>query len=470
MASVGAVMNAETCSWIWSPDARLIRLREGALAINYATSNTLVLTPDDAEHAASVSGLATEFHLPNALSDVAKASLIRGQFIIPSDRFDAIQSLVRERLATALQESYGFIIMPTERCNFRCTYCYEAFERGRMSDENVAALDAAIDRVAVTASQFALGFFGGEPLACSDLVLHFSQRAFEAMASRGLPYAASIATNGSLLSAELFEQLLDVGVVSYQITIDGDRATHDRQRVSLGGRGTFDRIVRNVRSMASTDADFVCVIRCNLPADQRARALDLFTGSELAFVVDDSRFVVDVQTVWASDRQTVGSYGVGCGVSMQQALDYYVLNRQLSEHGVRTVTYDQASGILSQACYAGKRNWFIVGPDLTLYKCTVVFDNERNRVGRIAPGGMIEVDAEKNRLWTGSNALTDAGCSGCHLRVPCGGIACPLSRITNGIKGCLDVRDTGTLRRWAAARPHPAPSAPVGEDAVEVSA
>lgn len=457
-------MNAET-RWLWSPDARLIRLAEGALAVNYATSKTVVLAGQDADHVASVSGLATSFHLPDGLSDDARTSLIRGQFVVSSDRFDVVQGLVRERLSAALHDSFGFVIMPTERCNFRCTYCYESFERGRMSDANVAALDAAIDRVTATAPQFALGFFGGEPLVCSDLVLHFSRRAFEAMASRGLPYAASIATNGSLLSAELFEELLDAGVVSYQITVDGDRATHDSQRVSLGGRGTFDRIVRNLRSMASTDADFVCVIRCNLPVHLRASALDLLSAQDLEFVRDDRRFIVDVQTVWASDRQTVGSHDASCGVGMQQALDYYVLNRQLSDHGIRTVTYDQASGILSKACYAGKRNWFIVGPDLALYKCTVVFDNERNRVGRIAPDGIIEVDADKNQLWTGSNALTDVGCSGCHLRVPCGGIACPLSRITNGLKGCLDVRDAGTLRRWASARPSTPPSARVAGDA-----
>ena len=437
----------------WSADARLIRTGHGAVAVNYATSTTVELDPDDADRVASVSGLATSFVLPDGISGAAKESLIRGQFLVPSDRFEAVEDLVRQRLAAALHQSHGFIIMPTERCNFRCTYCYESFEKGRMSDENVAALEAAIDRAAGTAPQFSLGFFGGEPLVCADLVLRFSRRAFQVMAARGLPYAASIATNGSLLSPERFGHLLDAGVVSYQITIDGDRATHDSQRVSLGGQGTYDRIVRNLRAMASQDSDFVCILRCNLPPHLRDRALDLFAGSDLEFVRHDRRFIADVHTVWASDRRTVGPHDAGCSAGMPKAVDYYLLNRQLAEHGVRTVTYDQLPAILGKGCYAGKPNWFIVGPDLTLYKCTVVFDNERNRVGRIASDGTVEVDAEKNGLWTGSNALTDVGCAGCHLRVPCGGIACPLSRITTGVKGCLEIRTHSTLQRWAAARP-----------------
>jgi uncharacterized protein len=444
----------ETAEWVWSPDARLVRLPEGAVAVNYATGATVTLGSPDAERTATVSGLATSFRLPSELGDDAKLSLIRGQFLIPSERSEAVQDLVRQRLAAALHGSYGFIVMPTEKCNFRCTYCYESFERGRMSDENVAALDAAIERVASTARQFSLGFFGGEPLVCSDLVLRFSRHAFEAMAARGLPYAASIATNGSLLSPELFDELIDAGVVSYQITLDGDRETHDKQRVSLGGRGTYDRIMRNLRAMAATDADFVCVVRCNLAPHLRDRALDLFRDADLDFVRHDRRFIADIHTVWASDRQTVGStHDAGCTSGMPQAIDYYLLNRELTEQGVRTVTYDQMPGILGKGCYAGKPNWFIVGPDLRLYKCTVVFDNESNHVGRIAPDGAVEVDAEKNVLWTGSNALTDVGCAGCHLRVPCGGIACPLSRITSGVKGCLDVRNHETLQRWASERP-----------------
>lgn len=108
---------------------------------------------------------------------------------------------------------------------------------------------------------------------------------------------------------------------------------------------------------------------------------------------------------------------------------------------------------LSVACYAGKPNWFVVGPDLTLYKCTVVFDREDNRVGRVLPDGTFELDHAKNELWTGSNAQTDTSCGTCHLRVPCSGLACPLTRFTQGHKACPDHKSMERLRAWAINRP-----------------
>ncbi len=31
----------------------------------------------------------------------------------------------------------GLILMPTEQCNFRCTYCYEDFAIGKMSKSTI---------------------------------------------------------------------------------------------------------------------------------------------------------------------------------------------------------------------------------------------------------------------------------------------------------------------------------------------
>jgi uncharacterized protein len=40
----------------------------------------------------------------------------------------------RQMIVEFLSSSAALCIMPTEKCNLRCTYCYEGFERGRMSE------------------------------------------------------------------------------------------------------------------------------------------------------------------------------------------------------------------------------------------------------------------------------------------------------------------------------------------------
>lgn len=41
-------------------------------------------------------------------------------------------------------QSQELILFPTEQCNFRCTYCYEDFKLGRMSNGTVNGIKALI--------------------------------------------------------------------------------------------------------------------------------------------------------------------------------------------------------------------------------------------------------------------------------------------------------------------------------------
>jgi uncharacterized protein len=439
--------------WRWNTDAKLLRAGSHYQAVNFATRSTFEFHGLDAKSVASISGLTIPFQIPGTLSREAEQALRQGRFVIPADDIAYYEADVRKRLATSLRASHGFIIMPTERCNFRCTYCYESFIRGRMSAANADAMSAAIARVATKAPMFGLSFFGGEPLLCSDLVERFSREAFHVLQRRGMSYAASIATNGFLLSRPLFERLLDVGVVSYQITVDGAPQTHDQQRPTVRGAGTFDRIASNLRGMHETSDDFCCVVRCNVHEHQFAEILEFFAGPHLAFLRDDPRFIVDVHRIWASDQVDAPQQAATCASPLTSQLDYYLLNSELERLGIATVPYGQLPGTLGSGCYAGKPNWFVVGPDLSLYKCTVVFNREENKLGSIAPDGELVVNEARNRLWTGSNALTDAGCASCHYRVPCGGIACPLTRFTNGAKSCPELKHPAALMRWAGSKP-----------------
>lgn len=54
------------------------------------------------------------------------------------------------------------ILMPTEACNFRCTYCYESFTRGRMTDETIAGVKALVREKARTIHTLHISWFGGE--------------------------------------------------------------------------------------------------------------------------------------------------------------------------------------------------------------------------------------------------------------------------------------------------------------------
>ncbi|MFF7227919.1 hypothetical protein [Streptomyces sioyaensis] len=57
------------------------------------------------------------------------------------------EAAFEEELVAALTDrTLHLIILPTEQCNFRCTYCYEDFSVGRMGPETVQGVKRLLDR------------------------------------------------------------------------------------------------------------------------------------------------------------------------------------------------------------------------------------------------------------------------------------------------------------------------------------
>ncbi|TDH18039.1 radical SAM protein [Segetibacter sp. 3557_3] len=438
--------------WRWNPDAKCIKNKNGgSVLLNYAFSSVKKISNEDGKIVSNFSGLTIPFTINQDVNVELRDYLVNNLFVIPELDYANYNELTLKRLKTALHNSYGLIIMPTEKCNFRCTYCYESFERGKMSDENALALCESIKTIATTAPNFSLGFFGGEPLLWPDLILKFSSLAFGILKNRNLPYFAGISTNGYFLTLDLFRKLVEVGVTSYQISIDGTEEVHDKQRLTISKKPTFKTIIANLRAMASTDYQFNCVIRCNISPTEGKKAIALFSGSEVDFIKQDKRFIVDIHQIWKSDRETMleSNEAPGCGSEFYKTLDTYILYKSLNDLGVSNVAYSSIPSLLSSACYAGKPNWYVIGSNLNIYKCTVVFDNEKNKLGYVDKDGTLVIDAQKNELWTGSNVLTDNSCSTCHYRIPCGGVACPLKRFTDGVKSCPEIKHPAVLQKWA---------------------
>ena len=103
---------------------------------------------------------------------------------------------------------------------------------------------------ALGSPRFTLTFFGGEPLLNLPVVYALAERMWNACRSRGVAMNISIITNGLLLTEAVVDRLLPYGLTGVKITLDGDRATHDRLRPLRGGQGTFDRILANMRAVA----------------------------------------------------------------------------------------------------------------------------------------------------------------------------------------------------------------------------
>lgn len=138
-----------------------------------------------------------------------------------------------------------FELAVTERCNLRCLHCIthapERTANGTARTMSRATLDALAPSLGY-ADYFAF-VHGGESLTAP--IFWDVLAAIEA--ARGdEPYVAHLLTNGLLLDEATAARLVDRGVSSVSVSLDGaTAATNDRIRE--GGR--FERVVRQLRSV-----------------------------------------------------------------------------------------------------------------------------------------------------------------------------------------------------------------------------
>lgn len=92
-------------------------------------------------------------------------------------------------------------------------------------------------------------FFGGEPMMAWDtlreVVLHAERIAAEA----GVTALFRMHTNGMLIKEEHL-QFFEEHDLIFILSIDGNKAMHDRQRVTASGTGSFEVIASFIRSLA----------------------------------------------------------------------------------------------------------------------------------------------------------------------------------------------------------------------------
>ena len=139
-----------------------------------------------------------------------------------------------ERLLECISDRLlQLIILPTEACNFRCVYCYETFEIGKMKRPVITGILALIKKRLPDLNRLVLSWFGGEPLLAVDVIQAISEQVLSVLPNYPrVRYYADMSTNGYVLDTELFQRLLGWNIRTYQISFDGPEEVHDRKRIS----------------------------------------------------------------------------------------------------------------------------------------------------------------------------------------------------------------------------------------------
>ena len=291
-----------------------------------------------------------------------------------------------EYLSSFSSKLLNLIILPTEDCNFRCSYCYEKHIKGIMSKNIINRIKLFLSQTLPRLEYLQIEWFGGEPLLAIHVIKDISKHIITQNINN-TKISQSITTNGYLLSKSMFKDLLSNGINDYQITLDGPPDIHNETRLDHNGKGTFKIIWDNLMMMKNSNHDFSVSLRIHVDESKQLHLENLLKMIEDNFF-NDKRFSIMIKEI-----SKLGGKNDSL-IKKISPSHFYKLKKLIAQHHSK-LRFTNNKNI----CYACKPNSFIIRPTGLISKCTVYLYDEYNHIGYINKNGKLDIDNDKLMNW-----------------------------------------------------------------------
>jgi len=337
---------------------------------------------------------------------------------------------LEEREASEVQ----LFFVPTYACNFACPYCYQEGYGHQQSMADTATVDAFfayVDGYFANRQKY-ITVFGGEPLLPGEKAEALVSSLIDGANSRGLGLA--FVTNGYTLS-DYVPRLAKGTIREIQVTLDGVGDVHDRRRPHRGGGSTFETIVKGI-----DDA-----LAAGLPINLRVVVdKENFDG-----LIDLARFAIDKG--WTRHplfkTQLGRNYELHYCQENQHRLydrlsmyeDVYALALESPEFlefhrpafSISRFLFDNGElpDPLFDSCPGTKTEWAF---DYTghVFSCTATVGKPDEALGTFYPE--VSLDQERIDEWDERDITSIEKCTGCELRLACGGGCASVAKNATG--------------------------------------
>lgn len=300
-------------------------------------------------------------------------------------------------------------LLPTEKCNFRCVYCYEKFERGNIDSKLSNSIKKYLSKKIVELDYLILNWFGGEPLLNKPALLELSHFTKKLCEEHNVKYHFGITTNGSLLDEKFFIELNNAGIQQYQISIDGSKEEHDKTRITTQKKGSFDTIWKNLLLANELFLDGK-ISNTKILLRLHLHARNIKSQVQFAKMVKDNLSPKLFQIF----TKEVGNYdGKKNGLELIEHdsrvfADYKsIIQQELSDYRSLNISKEQ------YVCYAAKGNAYVIRSDGAICKCTVGLDDNKNIIGHLNDEGNMEINNDKAIKWLYPLSTMDSQDLGC---------------------------------------------------------
>lgn len=333
--------------------------------------------------------------------------LIKGKVFVQQNEdvdFYELKKFLRYKQAFACN-SLSIVLLPTFSCNFKCPYCYENnLPPITITEEVIEGIYSFIKKK--NQNNIDLCWHGGEPLIAFDKMLSFLNkiRNDKSLSLR----SHSMVTNAFLLDERKCKILSDYNLNKIQITVDGNKAYHNKSRIHKSGIPTYDIIMNNIENVFRYMPDCHVIVRVNLHSENKDTFPLLY--KEMKERWGDQNYSINVAFV----NDVNNSCKVACLADKGKISFVRSLYEQYGINDIDVSTQPQIGG-----CAASCINSYVIGPSGEIYKCWVDVGKKEKVVSNVFDGKLANYILPTYTV--GSDMFSDKRCKDCVFMPICDG-------------------------------------------------
>ncbi len=279
---------------------------------------------------------------------------------------------------------FTLVVNPTVSCNLDCWYCYESKVKSKMSEINTQATEKFIEKTisgTKNLKKFEMSFFGGEPLMYyKRVVKSLMEKTDEMCTKTGVRPFYGFTTNGVLITDKMIEEFAKYPFIGFQITLDGHEKHHNETRFTKNGKGTYAKIVSNVKKLSAHD-NFHITLRFNCTKDNINNLADVLTDLSDINETQKKNITVAFEQVWQDFKN---------GNLTKRLSD---LKDEFAAAGYFISDLDNA--IAPRWCDGNRKHSAVINYNGEVFKCTARDFNSDTKEGVLAANGDVQWDPKQ---------------------------------------------------------------------------
>jgi uncharacterized protein len=356
----------------------------------------------------------------NFYDDTLFKYLLDQGFILPetTDEKAIVKKLYQETRQSA--QGLNLVVCSTLSCNFGCDYCFQGVDKPLtpMSREVIDQTAVFYERLIGARPEIKnmqMIWYGGEPLMSPRVIYEIADKLIDINIKANVKYSASMVSNGFMMTRDVAQKLLLRGLQSVQITLDGSKEYHDSRRYLLNKKGTYDKILKNIKEWID-DLPIHVNIRVNIDERNKDGITNLIDDLHQMGLSGRRNFKMYFSPV---ETNTTGCHNVS-DLTMQK-MQYGQLEAFLYKYAFAKELVDLPyPGRFLGVCSALRPNDYIIVPNGDVHKCWDTVSFPEKRIGTVYDIDAILARRNPNQqLWDAFDPFENEICSSCKLLPNC---------------------------------------------------